>query len=505
MASPGSSGEDAHLLGSGDEKASTEERGIAGLRMLSGLFLCALCLSSVCFDWIALDAGPDLDDYRFLGPGACIDEHGRSYFKHAENAKWRAAPLADDGRSSYCAARCSARESCRGFMTSGHDKGWCLIMSSEKFYPSASEGMNGTDGVKCFWRHQFKYRTSGLLPQLAAPIPKIVWTFWENLPFPPPPPLPAGNSSEALSPSRQQSAQLPPFLDLCIASWRALNPNWEVRVLNPSTMYTWISKEDLPKTFDQLIVHHQSDAIRLALLAKYGGVWLDADTILLKPLDEVLGPDPSERLFFTSVSTPHWNETAALSRVRYDNRFDQPKFQIENWFLASPAHDPFILRTMECVRSAYQQNAEGKFRQTGVFSPEELQEFMSLGLDRGPAGYFLSSACMAKVLDEDASLYSWWLSNKVQKQEYFNKLFSMNAENLSTWLFNKTDSDFDKKYLSHIPTGVWKFIGRRHESIMGQRSPRELWCEQSTFHLILASLGMHRADLCTTLDAPNIE
>ncbi|CAE8605414.1 unnamed protein product [Polarella glacialis] len=364
------------------------------------------------------------------------------------------------------------------------------------------------DGVKCFWRHRFKYNTSGLLPQLAAPIPKIVWTFWENLPLPPDL-LPAGNHSEALPPSRQQSAQLPPAIDLCIASWRALNPNWEVRVVSPGTMYTWISKDDLPRTFHQLMIQHQSDAIRLALLEKHGGVWLDASTILLKPLDEILGPDPIARLFFTSgVSTPHHLiATAALPRVRSDNRLQQAKFHIENWFLASPEHDPFILRTLECVRSLYEQHAEEKFRQTGVFSPEELQEFMSLGLDRRfghPAGYLSSSACMAKVLDEDASLYSWWLSNNAQRQEYHNKLPSTSAENLSTWLFNKTDPDFDKKYLSHIPKGVWKFIGSKRKIVFGHRSPMELFCEQSTFHLILTSLGMQRPDLCNTIDAPNI-
>eukprot|EP00435_Cladocopium_sp_Y103_P038636 s224_g10.t1 len=69
---------------------------------------------------------------------------------------------------------------------------------------------------------------------------------------------------------------------------RRLNPGWTVHVLDQETVWRFISREDLPRGFDRLKIQHRSDAIRLALLVKYGGVWLDATVLLLRPLNMMI-------------------------------------------------------------------------------------------------------------------------------------------------------------------------------------------------------------------------
>jgi hypothetical protein len=63
---------------------------------------------------------------------------------------------------------------------------------------------------------------------------------------------------------------------------------WKINFLNMESIYCYISKDDLPTNFEDLYVPRQSDCIRLALLEKYGGIWLDASILLYKSLDWVI-------------------------------------------------------------------------------------------------------------------------------------------------------------------------------------------------------------------------
>ena len=71
----------------------------------------------------------------------------------------------------------------------------------------------------------------------------------------------------------------------CIKRWRNLHPTWDVRVLNYDKALELIP--DFKKT-NHLKVQLRSDYLRLALLEKYGGVWVDASVYPLMKLDDWL-------------------------------------------------------------------------------------------------------------------------------------------------------------------------------------------------------------------------
>jgi mannosyltransferase OCH1-like enzyme len=71
-----------------------------------------------------------------------------------------------------------------------------------------------------------------------------------------------------------------------------LGSEWQIRALHnikgrPGYFRDFIEDELLPENFDNMYQWQQkSDLIRLSLLKKYGGVWMDTSIILFQSIDE---------------------------------------------------------------------------------------------------------------------------------------------------------------------------------------------------------------------------
>jgi hypothetical protein len=95
---------------------------------------------------------------------------------------------------------------------------------------------------------------------------KIIWTYWH-----------------------QGFEDAPQVVKPCVEQWKYLNPDWEVRFIDQDNMYDFIDPPDINKeTLDQIPLAVSSDLFKLQLLIKYGGVWVDATTFPIVPLDEWL-------------------------------------------------------------------------------------------------------------------------------------------------------------------------------------------------------------------------
>lgn len=105
----------------------------------------------------------------------------------------------------------------------------------------------------------------------------------------------------------------PALVKLCIDSWRVNNPDWSLTVLDKQTANEELSRVNLPTDITEA---SYSDLLRLHLLEKYGGIWADATTLCLNPLDHWV-----HTLLLTSDVFLFTNPTA-----------DRP---IASWFIAS--------------------------------------------------------------------------------------------------------------------------------------------------------------------------
>lgn len=87
-----------------------------------------------------------------------------------------------------------------------------------------------------------------------------IWTFWE-------PP-----------------EKIPGYLRLCMRTWEKFLPDAEINLINYSNMRDYVDVDEYdPSLFSgRYRVDQIADALRALLLEKYGGIWLDFDTIILK-------------------------------------------------------------------------------------------------------------------------------------------------------------------------------------------------------------------------------
>ncbi len=96
-------------------------------------------------------------------------------------------------------------------------------------------------------------------------IPKKIWLLW-----------------------LQGEQQAPPLVRCCLEQWRQKNPGWQVILLDRRNLEQFIQLQLPPSRLSKLTSQHQSDLIRLALLEQHGGVWADATTFCMIPLDQWL-------------------------------------------------------------------------------------------------------------------------------------------------------------------------------------------------------------------------
>ena len=154
-----------------------------------------------------------------------------------------------------------------------------------------------------------------------AVIPKKIWMYWEG-------PL-AG------------------FVEKCVEQVKKTNPDYEVHFLTPDTVKSFcdIDFSRFPKATPQ----QKADLLRFELIYQYGGIWLDASTIVYENLDWIQALVKKTR-------------THSFAYYRAKNTTIKTFPVLENWLLASAAKNPFfkywfdeLVTAIELTPKAYLQ------------------------------------------------------------------------------------------------------------------------------------------------------
>lgn len=98
---------------------------------------------------------------------------------------------------------------------------------------------------------------------------KVIWTYWH-----------------------QGWDQAPEISQRCLSSWLAHNVDWEIRALCKTSLSAYLDLEkELPDfSSKQIDYAARSDLIRVLLLKKYGGIWVDSTVLCTTPLDTWIYP-----------------------------------------------------------------------------------------------------------------------------------------------------------------------------------------------------------------------
>lgn len=130
-------------------------------------------------------------------------------------------------------------------------------------------------------------------------IPKTVWSYWND-------------------------ANIPATIKKIMDQRAATLPDWKFIVLTDATIPEYVS--EYPSNYNTLRQSHKSDWLRLALLEKYGGCWLDATIIInsAKAFEQIY----TESVAFTSEFTGFFTGMGLKD--------EDPTTFIESWFIMAP-------------------------------------------------------------------------------------------------------------------------------------------------------------------------
>jgi hypothetical protein len=136
-------------------------------------------------------------------------------------------------------------------------------------------------------------------------LPAVLWTYWATAP-------------------------VPPFVAQCLQTWRRHAPDHEIRLVDRATVGRWLGAGWDESSFDALPPYRQADWLRLQLLQRHGGIWMDASTLLTSDLGW--------------VHRRHADLGECGLVGFYIDRYTRDSAQpmIENWFIAAAAGDPFV-------------------------------------------------------------------------------------------------------------------------------------------------------------------
>ena len=79
----------------------------------------------------------------------------------------------------------------------------------------------------------------------------------------------------------EPSTNITGYLQLCINTWKKNLPNHNIIILDYSKLHKYLNSSIISKILcKNMTLPIQADAIRVAILEKYGGIWMDMDIII---------------------------------------------------------------------------------------------------------------------------------------------------------------------------------------------------------------------------------
>lgn len=127
---------------------------------------------------------------------------------------------------------------------------------------------------------------------------KVIWSYWD-------------------------SDKVPPSVAFALNTWMFFQPNFIICLLSKSTVKNFVESEFLTKSKSK---QEEADVLRLLLLEKYGGYWIDSTIILCAPIEDLWEPKDYD-------VGGYW-----IPKFTTD-----PKHKVfENWFIVAPRHSKLI-------------------------------------------------------------------------------------------------------------------------------------------------------------------
>ena len=134
---------------------------------------------------------------------------------------------------------------------------------------------------------------------------------------------------------------LPDIGKICVQSWKKLNPEYRIIFLNKSNIYDFLDKELLEEIWTKNQIQTQSDLIRINLLKKHGGIWIDMTVYCSVPLKKWLSYKMKSGLFLFKYRCNDCNDLGLAS-----------------WFIACNKNNYIIEEICEKYNKFWEKNTK---------------------------------------------------------------------------------------------------------------------------------------------------
>jgi hypothetical protein len=192
-------------------------------------------------------------------------------------------------------------------------------------------------------------------------IPRIIWTYW-------------------------QPAPVPAFIQACLANWRRFAPDHEVRLLDRDSVMSWLP--ELRADFDALPAYRQADWLRIHLLARHGGIWMDASMLLSRDL-----------AWLHETRKRRAADYVGFYIDRYTTRPELPI--VENWLMASVPRGRFATALAAAFDRALDEGAEALLQR---LQSEGRHARVAQALTKDFQRYLLMHMVASELLDREPQI-----------------------------------------------------------------------------------------------------
>jgi len=203
---------------------------------------------------------------------------------------------------------------------------------------------------------------------------RTIWTWWSS-------------GKDALN----------PFLQICLESWQVHHPDWSMVVLDLQNVWQYLTPDDLPSSFNQISrASLQSDLVRLAILAKFGGCYIDTSCVALENIADAAWARIGEGACLAGYRAPHF-----ISDF------------VSAWFLASKAGEPLMVEWSRSFNKVMEDSTEDTFIHKHIALIDlDLTEYLKQGYLASKPGtspslwvdYLIVNVVLKSVLDNDDAL-----------------------------------------------------------------------------------------------------
>lgn len=162
----------------------------------------------------------------------------------------------------------------------------------------------------------------------------------------------------------------------------------------------------MPESFTALKSHQTaSDAVRLGVLSRYGGVWLDVNILLCGSLD---------RLCWQAIRGAQGPKACVFFHPSYGTEALGGQDFVESWFLATKPGNPFFLRWRDSFKELFRERTqvEGLLSHP-LYQRLDLSGFERLNRDFQGSGmefreYLAIHAMCHRLLERDIEARRLW-------------------------------------------------------------------------------------------------